>query len=95
MASFLSSVGRFCARRRGFVVLAWVILLIAIALVAKASGGKTIDNFTVPGTQSQQAADLLAVRIPSLAGASTQVVFEAKKGMTIAMDKCAWSKKSF
>jgi putative drug exporter of the RND superfamily len=75
MATYLYRLGRFVTRRRRLVVSAWLVLLAGVIALAVAGGGKTVDNFTVPGTQSQQATDLLAMRIPAFAGAQTQVVF--------------------
>jgi RND superfamily putative drug exporter len=87
MALFLSRLGRFCARHRRWVLVGWVLLLIVLALLAKAGDGSTIDNFTVPGTQSQQATDLLKARIPALSGTQTQVVFQAPSGKTIVAER--------
>jgi RND superfamily putative drug exporter len=75
MATYLYQLGRLVARRRRLVVFAWLVLLVGVIALAVAGGGKTVDNFTVPGTQSQQATDLLAQRIPAFAGGQTQVVF--------------------
>ena len=75
MATYLYRLGRFVTRRRRLVVSVWLGLLAGVIALAVAGGGKTVDNFTVPGTQSQQATDLLAQRIPAFAGAQTQVVF--------------------
>jgi RND superfamily putative drug exporter len=75
MATYLYRLGRLVTRRRRLVVSAWLVLLLGVIALAVAGGGKAVDNFTVPGTQSQQAADLLAKRIPAFAGAQTEVVF--------------------
>src|SRR5260370_3832147 len=75
MASYLYRLGRFVTRRRRLVVSAWLVLLAGVIALAVGSGGKTVDSFTVPGAQSQQATDLLAQRIPAFAGGQTQVVF--------------------
>src|SRR5260370_21313984 len=75
MGTYLYRLGRFVTRRRRLVVSAWLALLAGVIALAVGSGGKTVDSFTVPGTQSQQATDLLAKRIPAFAGAHTQVVF--------------------
>jgi RND superfamily putative drug exporter len=75
MSTYLYRLGRLATRRRRLVLGVWLVLLVGVVAAAVGSGGKTIDNFTVPGTQSQKAADLLAKRIPAFAGAQTQVVF--------------------
>ena len=89
MARFLFSVGRFAARHRIKVLGAWAAVLVAVAVLAAVGGGRTVDDFTVPGTQSSQAAALLQTRIPALAGADTQVVFAVGAGQTIAARSAA------
>ncbi|NUP53116.1 MAG: MMPL family transporter [Catenulispora sp.] len=46
-----------------------------MVVLAGASGGKTNDNFTIPGTEAQQTADLLKKKLPALSGGQTTVVF--------------------
>ncbi|HEV2309614.1 MAG TPA: hypothetical protein VGU73_03770, partial [Acidimicrobiia bacterium] len=80
MAAFLDRLGRAAARRRWWVIGGWVVLVLAIGGVAKAADGKTQDTFRIPGTQSQQTADLLSQRFPSQSGDVATVVFEAPHG---------------
>ena len=47
---------------------------------AAAFGGQTNDKFAVPGTESQQAQDLLHEKFPGAGGASARVVFAAPEG---------------
>jgi RND superfamily putative drug exporter len=58
----LKSVARVCARRRWPVLLAWVALTAALVAGAAAAPGPTTDDFTLPGSESQQAAGLLGDR---------------------------------
>jgi RND superfamily putative drug exporter len=51
MATNLYRLGAFVTRRRRLVVLAWPLLLVGVTAVALGGGRKTVDNFTVPGTQ--------------------------------------------
>jgi putative drug exporter of the RND superfamily len=80
MSALLNRLGRFCARRHRLVIVLWVIAAIGIVLFAKASGGRTFDNFRIPRAESQTAADLLASRFPQQSGTSATVVFQAKSG---------------
>ncbi|MEV7677106.1 MMPL family transporter [Streptomyces sp. NPDC088341] len=82
MATFLYRLGRLAFRRRRFVVLIWIALLAAVTTGAGSVSGTTTDNFTLPGTQSQQAIDLLEKEFPqaSASGATARVVFEAPDG---------------
>jgi RND superfamily putative drug exporter len=72
---YLFALARFAFRRRRLVVGVWLAAAVLAIVVAHASGGKTNDNFTIPGTESQQVADLLTQKVPALSGAQTQVVF--------------------
>ena len=47
---------------------------------AVASGGHTFDDFTLPGTESQAALDLLESRFPAQSGATATVVLHAPTG---------------
>ena len=75
MALLLYRLGHFCVRHRRRVLLVWVALLVGAAAASQAAGGTTNDSFTLPGTESQAAIDLLAERFPTQSGSSTQVVF--------------------
>ena len=58
----------------------WVAVLAAVIASAMAFKGHTNDKFVVPGTESQQAQDLLEQKFPGAGGASARVVFAAPKG---------------
>jgi putative drug exporter of the RND superfamily len=45
---------------------------------------ETNDEFTVPGTESQTAQDLLEEKFPAASGATARMVFEAPAGETLA-----------
>jgi putative drug exporter of the RND superfamily len=86
MATVLARVGRFCYRSRRLVGLVWLALVIAVGVGAAALSGPNSDSFTIPGTESQEAFDLLEERFPGAAldGASARVVFAAPDGQTLA-----------
>jgi len=73
--SALERWGRFVYRPRGPVLLTWIAIIVALALLAARFGGEFGGNFSVPGTESQAAQDLLEVRFPQQAGARADVVF--------------------
>ncbi|MFJ9521714.1 MMPL family transporter [Kitasatospora sp. NPDC101801] len=85
MATFLYRLGRFSFRRRRFVVLLWVALLAAFAFAAAKAPAAEDDGFAMPGTQSQQAFDLLNERFPGASsdGADARIVFVAPQGQQI------------
>ncbi|WP_406463899.1 MMPL family transporter [Streptomyces sp. NBC_01622] len=82
MATFLYRLGRFSFRRRRLVLMLWIAVLAAVGIGAASVSSNTSDSFTLPGTQSQKAIDLLGKEFPqaSAAGATARVVFEAPAG---------------
>ncbi|MET9557835.1 MMPL family transporter [Streptomyces sp. NPDC006645] len=82
MATFLYRLGRLAFRQRRRVLFAWVAVLIAAGIGITSVSGSTTDDFTLPGTQSQQAIDLLEAEFPqaSASGATARVVIEAPDG---------------
>jgi putative drug exporter of the RND superfamily len=75
VSTYLYGLARWAHRRRRLVLSLWVLAAVVTVVAAAASGGKTNDVFTIPGTESQQASDLLTKKIPALGGGQTQVVF--------------------
>ena len=91
MATYLYRLGGWAYARRRWVVGAWALVLGAIVACAMAFGGQTSNKFEVPGTESQQAMDLLEKKFPGAGGASARMVFAAPKGekLTDARNKAA------
>ena len=72
MASFLYRLGRFAFRRRWLVATLWLAILAAALTGAATLSGSTSDAFSIPGTPSQQAIDMLGERFPQAsAGGAT------------------------
>ncbi|WP_149205327.1 MMPL family transporter [Actinotalea subterranea] len=84
MSSQLYRLGRTMARRRGVVLLVWLVLLVGTGLAAVATGGQLEDNLTIPGTEAQDGLDVLGQRFPQISGTSGQLVFVAPQGDSIA-----------
>ncbi|MFF3645221.1 MMPL family transporter [Streptomyces sp. NPDC002564] len=85
MATFLYKLGRLAFRRRRYVALLWVVLLAGAGFAASAAPAPPEDSFSMPGTESQKAFDLLEKRFPdaSADGASARVVIRAPEGEKI------------
>lgn len=85
MASCLYRLGRFSFRRRRLVAALWVALLLALGISASTLSGAYSSEFSIPGSDSQQAVDTLAKRFPQagLGAASANVVFAAPKGQRL------------
>ena len=71
---------RWTTAHRRIVVVAWIVAAIGIFAVSSSVGKKTASNFTLPGTNSQKAVDLLQSRFPAQAGDADQIVFHAEDG---------------
>src|SRR5215467_8064054 len=80
MARFLYRVGRFCAAHALVVLLAWVVLAVVVVGLKSQVGGITSNDQTLPGTQSQQASDLLAAKFWPQQNGSSPIVFHVGKG---------------
>src|ERR1700751_3429170 len=84
------NIARWTMAHRRFVLVAWIGAVIGIFAISGAVGKKTASSFTLPGTNSQQAVDLLSSRFPAQAGDSDQIVFHAKTGkLTDPSDRAA------
>ncbi len=75
MASGLYRLGRWCFRHRVFVLVAWLVLLVGLGILATSVKQPLNNSFTIPGTESQQALDLLDQKFPGTGGTQAQVVF--------------------
>ncbi|MGZ6994829.1 MAG: MMPL family transporter [Acidimicrobiia bacterium] len=79
MSGFLERLGRWCARHPWRTIAAWVLVAVVVGGLAASAKGYS-ESFTIPGTESQHATDLLKQRFPAQAGATAQVVLHAKSG---------------
>jgi putative drug exporter of the RND superfamily len=80
MSSYLHRLARFAYRHRRLVLGLWLAAAIAAIAIAQASGGKTNDTFSIPGTESQNAAAVLTSRLPAFSGGQTTIVFATANG---------------
>jgi len=80
MSSFLYRLGQLAARRRWITLGIWIVAVVAIFAAGNALGGKLVDDFNLPDSESQRAYDLLAERYPSVSGTSAFVVFHSIDG---------------
>src|SRR4051812_25673507 len=83
MATYLYRLGRWSYDRRRTVLALWLTVLVAVGALAAAFGGTKSNKFEVPGTESQQAQELLEQRYPAASGSYARVVFAAPEGETL------------
>ncbi|MEV7331254.1 MMPL family transporter [Micromonospora sp. NPDC093244] len=77
MATLLYRLGRGALRRRRLVVALWLVVLVGAGIAAATLRGPTASNFTMPGTESQQALDLLSEQFPAASGATGTIAVKA------------------
>ncbi|MGE0599826.1 MAG: MMPL family transporter [Dehalococcoidia bacterium] len=72
---------RFAHRRRGAVIGAWFAGLALLLFGMVQFGGEFSSDFTLPGSESQKAFDLLKAEFPARAAGEADLVFEAERGL--------------
>jgi len=80
LSRFLYRLGRRCAAHPFRTMGAWLVLAVAIFGLSSTVGGDPVNDFRVPGVESQHALDTLKVRFPEFSGASGRVVFHVDAG---------------
>lgn len=78
MSALLHRLGRWCFTHRRVVLAAWTLVLVVTAVLAVSLKQPTTSSVTIPGTESQQALNLLDQKFPGTGGAQAQVVFSVK-----------------
>ncbi|XVQ06822.1 MMPL family transporter [Spirillospora sp. CA-255316] len=73
----MSALARWCYRHRILVVLLWLAALIGLAVASNMAGSKSSDSFSLPGTESTKAMELLEDSMPARSGASATVVWRS------------------
>jgi RND superfamily putative drug exporter len=85
----LYRIGGFCSRHHWPVIGAWLVIAIALVAIGQASGSKTSENLTLPGTGSTLATELLEENLPEQAYGSNPLVLEAPAGTKLSEPKYA------
>jgi putative drug exporter of the RND superfamily len=85
----LYAIGRWCSRHHWPVIGAWIVAAVALVVISSASGSKTSENLTLPGTGSTTATELLEANLPEQAFGSNPLVLEAPAGTKLTEPKYA------
>src|SRR5215472_4606322 len=80
-ASRFERLASWSQRRHWWAVALWVVALAAITTAARAAGSDYHNDYSLPGTQSQQALDTLEKHAPGQAGAAVQIVLADPGGI--------------
>ena len=81
-------VTRWCIAHRRRVFVAWIAVAVVTTVVARRPGATTRTNFSLPGTESQRALDLLKREFPAQSGDVDTIVFHTANG-TVDVPRCA------
>jgi RND superfamily putative drug exporter len=80
MSRSLAHLARSSARHPWRVILFWVVAVVAVSSIAGRLDGEFVDDFRLPGSDAQKAADQLEESFPAQAGGSATVVFAVEDG---------------
>jgi RND superfamily putative drug exporter len=76
-------LARWSTTHRKYVLLGWVVLLLAVNALAQSAGTHYSNNFTLPNSDAQRANDLLQKSFPIQAGDRDQIVFHVSAGSVL------------
>jgi putative drug exporter of the RND superfamily len=76
-------LARWSTTHRKYVLLGWVVLLFAVNALAQSAGTSYSNNFTLPNSGAQRAADLLQRSFPAQAGDRDTIVFKVSSGTVL------------
>src|SRR3954452_3160594 len=79
----MRKLAAWCHDRRRTVIGLWVGAFLVLAVLWGTSAGTYVNNFNLPGTESQRTYDLLKSRFPQQAGDTGSVVFAVKDGKVL------------
>jgi RND superfamily putative drug exporter len=71
----LAALARACASHPLRTLAVWMTAFVALVLGANLFGGQLVNEFTIPGSDTQSAVDLLEENFPERAGDAAQIVF--------------------
>jgi putative drug exporter of the RND superfamily len=85
----LRRLGDASARRPWVTIGVWAVTAAVVIGLAGTAGGAFADDFVAPGSQSEEAMDLLKGRFPDAAAGSAMAVFAAPEGQRLASHRPA------
>ena len=76
-------LARWSTTHRWYVLLGWLALLLIVNAVAQSAGTSYSNNFTLPNSGAQRAADLLQRSFPAQAGDRDTIVYKVSSGTVL------------
>ena len=79
----MRKLAAWCHDRRRTVIGLWVAAFLLIGVLWAVAAGDYVNNFRLPGTESQRAYDLLKEKFPEQSGDTASVVFAVDQGRVL------------
>jgi putative drug exporter of the RND superfamily len=76
----MRALARWCMAHRLLVAIIWVAVAVGTTIVSQTVGPSYSTVYTLPGTETQRAHDLLAKEFPAQSGDVDQIVFHTSQG---------------
>ena len=89
MSHVLYRIGNFAGRHPWRIISAWIFVAVAIFAFNSSAGGQPDESFSLPGSESQRAADAIQDRFPQETLYSSNVIFHSEDGLTDPTTKAA------
>jgi len=89
MERTLERLGRACAAQPWHTIAAWLLVAVALVGIGQLTGGSFVNDFRVPGAESQRAADLIQRHFPAYGADSAEIVWHAADGDLREADRAA------
>ncbi|MGW0600276.1 MMPL family transporter [Streptomyces sp. NPDC002776] len=89
MNRFTRRIGRASARRPWATIAAWGVALFLLLPLAATAGGSFVDDLVAPGSQSEEAMELLEERFPEASRGSALAVFAVPEGQRLDRHRSA------
>jgi putative drug exporter of the RND superfamily len=77
------TLARWSTTHRLYVVIGWIALLVVMIALAGSAGTSYSNNFTLPNSDAQRAADLLQRSFPAQAGDRDTIVYKVSSGTVL------------
>src|SRR4051794_237740 len=89
MSHLLYRIGNFAGRHPWRVISVWLLVAAAAFLLNSSNGGQPDESFSLPGADSQRAADTIQDRFPQQTLYTSNVIFHSEKGLSDPTTKAA------
>jgi RND superfamily putative drug exporter len=77
------TLARWSTTHRKYVLLGWIVLLFGVNVIAQSAGTSYSNNFTLPNSDAQRAANLLEKSFPAQAGDRDTIVYKVSSGTVL------------